>query len=374
MAIEMRARMGPAAAAPAASGLPSAAGRRSRALRGSDRMFLTERLSLLLETGVPLHVALESLERQAPSDALRRVITRLLEDVSSGQSFSHALAQQPQSFSRTYVYLVDAAERGGFLPAVLLKLKEMDAKRQELVAVLLAAVTYPAFLLLFSAAVVVFVLVVVFPKFASLFVSIYDQLPITTRFLMTTSSLLLERWPWILGTLALLGLGIWRWSLRPDAAEKLDRWALGVPFLRDIVIELQLVQFLGLIGLALDNGVSLLEALQASREVSGSRSFRRFIADLEETVAQGGRVATGFENSRLVPSLVRQMIATGEESGRLAFVAGRVSSFYEQQWRRKLALLSKLAEPAMLVVMGAVVGILVTSLILPIFKLSTAVH
>ena len=344
---------------------------RSPRVRGKALMFFTERLALLIEAGIPLHSSLETLERQA-SPPVGRMIRELRVGVSEGLSLSQALAKQPETFNSTYVNLVAAGEQGGFLSEALDRLKEMDEKRQELNSTMLTALSYPAFLVVFSIAVVAFVLIVVFPKFAELFASIHDQLPITTRVLMWVSEGLRSYWPFLLGGLAGVSLVFWQWVTRPEGAAALDRVVHRVPVLRDIVVQLNVVQFMRVMSLSIGNGVGLLDALRACRDVARSPSFVRFIQRLETRVSEGGRIASGFD-SQLLPPLVPEMVATGEETGNLALVMGRVADFYEREWRRKLGLVSKIAEPTMLLVMGAVVGLLVSSLILPIFQLSRAV-
>ena len=348
-------------------------GRRGGVL-SSERMFFTERLALLLETGSPLHTALETLERQAGSQPVREMTRRLVSDVSEGLPFSQALARQPDVFPRTYASLVVAAERGGFLPEVLQRLCEMDEKRRELNSELWSAFAYPAFLSIFSLAVVVFILVVVFPKFADLFESIRDQLPATTLVLMATSDLL--RHYWAAGLIALAGaaaLGS-RWLARPEAKERVDRLALRLPLVRDILVQFQIVQFTRIMSLSLGNGVALLEALRSCRDIVPGARFRRFVEELETRVNEGGGIASGFRSAEFLPELVPQMVATGEESGKLALVMERLADFYEREWRKRLAVFAKIAEPAMLLIMGVVVGLIVSSLILPIFKLARVAH
>lgn len=339
-----------------------------------DRIFFTERLALLLETGNPLHLGLEALGRQAGSPAMTAVIADLGQGVSGGLSFSQALARHPEAFPPAYVSVVSAGEHGGFLPQVLERLRELDEKRQELRTTLFSAFSYPAFLMVFSAAVVLFVLMVVFPKFGDLFEMIWDKLPITTRFLMTASAALRSYWPVFVGALAAAGFGLWRWLANPKGRAALDAFVLRLPVLGEIAVLFHLVQFMHVMSLALGNGVAALDALRSCREVVASPSFREFVRELEFNVSEGRGLSAGFQEADFVPDLVRQMVATGEESGSLALVMGRMASFYEREWKQRLNTLAKLVEPTMLVVMGLVVGILVSSLILPIFKLSTTVH
>jgi type II secretory pathway component PulF len=347
---------------------------RERGVTGKERMFFTERLALLLETGSPLHSSLEALQRQAAREPVRHLIGEILQDVTEGHSLSQALGRQPDVFPRTYVSLVSAAEGGGFLPEVLQRLRDMDEKRQELQSTLVTAFSYPAFLILFSFAVIVFVLVVVFPKFSELFSTIMDELPVTTRGLMAVSDFLLRYWAPALAGTATVTLAAWVWAKSSRGGAFLDRLLLALPGLREILIELNVVQFMRVMSLSLTNGVPVLDALRSCREVTRSPTLKNFVASLETRVNEGGNLSTGFQQSRLMPALVAHTITTGEETGRLAMVAGRLADFYERQWRRRLELVSKLVEPVMLLLMGGVVGLIVSSLILPIFKLSKAIH
>lgn len=341
---------------------------------GKQRIFFTERLALLLETGNALHTSLELLEDQASEGGMAPVIADLRDDVSGGSSFSQALARHPDVFPASYVSVVEAGEAGGFLHEVLERLRELDEKRQELRTTLFSAFSYPAFLTLFSTGVVVFVLMVVFPKFGDLFTLIWDKLPITTRVLMTASHGLVDWWPALLAGLGAIGFGAWRWASRPEGKRAFEGWLLRLPVLSQLVVLYQIVQFMYVMSLALGNGVSMLDALRSCREVVASPRFQAFVRQLEENVSEGRGLAIGFEQAEFVPPLVRQMVATGEETGSLALVMGRIASFYEREWKTQLAMVAKLIEPAMLIVMGLVVGLIVSSLILPIFKLSTTVH
>lgn len=338
-----------------------------------ERMFLTERLALLLETGNALHKSLQLVAGQPASAELRRVVEALEADVASGSSFSEALRRQPDAFPETYVSLIAAAERGGFLPEVLARLLEMEEKRYELRATLKGALTYPAFLICFSAAVVVFILAVVFPKFGDLFEMIADELPWTTVVLMAASDTLRSYWAPLGIACATAGAALWRWLRSPTGAEQLDRLSYRLPFVQTLVSELYLVQFLRTMALSLAHGVPMLDALRACHTVVPSLRFRRFISGLEERVTEGQGVAVGFREATFLPPLAGQMVSTGEESGRLALVMERVASFYERQWRKRLETATKLIEPALLLIMGVVVGLIVSSLLLPIFKLSRAV-
>ena len=339
-----------------------------------ERMLFTERLLLLLDTGVSLHAGLRELRAQERHVGVARVLDGLQADILDGQPLSAALARQSAMFPQTYVNLVAAGERGGFLPQVLQQLLELDEKDARLRAMLGSALSYPAFLILFSMATIVFVLVGVFPKFAVLFEQIRDDLPWTTRVLMVASDALRLHWPALLaGSAVALALAV-HWLRQPATRGRLDALKLRLPGLRQIFTEIYLSQTLRVLGMSLAHGVPLVEALRACQDLVRNTVFSRFMADLRQGVNEGGGIAAGFERASFVPPMVRQMIRTGEETGHLAQVMSRVADFHERELAKRLALVSRLIEPVMLLVMGALVGLIVASLILPIFKLSRSIH
>jgi len=343
-------------------------------IRPRDRMFFTEQLALLLETGSSLHASLKALKHQHKNPAMIALVDDLAADVAEGRTFSHALSRHPEVFSRTYVNLIAASEEGGYMHEVLEQLLEMDEKREAMNRTLVSALTYPAFLTLFATAVVIFVLVVVFPKFGDLFTSIHDELPVTTRLLMAASHALLAHWPWLLLGFASALAALHAWARSAPGRERLDGLKLYLPGLRTAFARFYLVQFLRVMSLSLGNGVPILDALHAAREVVRNRRFRRFIDRVEHRVREGGGLASAFSESPFIPPIAAQMIRTGEESGNLPKVTARLADHYEAEMTRHLNTFSKMAEPILLLVMGAVVGVIVSSLILPIFKLSGSIH
>jgi type II secretory pathway component PulF len=339
----------------------------------TDRMFFTEQLALLLETGESLYGALTTIVKQTENQNMRKIIEKVALDISEGQSFGNSLAQHDAVFSSTYVNLISASETGGFMHEVLQQLLTMDKKREELRTTLISAATYPAFLITFSLAVVVFVLVVVFPKFGTMFESIYDQLPATTKALMAVSDMLRQYWWMLLAGVVASALLLSQWVRSNAGRARIDHWQLHLPGIRTIFTQVYLVQSLQVFSLSLVNGVSVMDTLDACRDVVKNSVFRDLMTNIADNVQSGAGVAAGFEKADFIPALAKHMIETGEQTGNLGKVMGRIAEYYEAQLSKRLDALSKLAEPIMLLVMGVIVGILVSSLILPIFKLSRAV-
>jgi type II secretory pathway component PulF len=190
---------------------------------------------------------------------------------------------------------------------------------------------------------------------------------------MTLSHWLMHYWPIIVAACGGFFLLFRQWARSPTGRYQSDLCKLGAPVLRNIFSELYLVQSMRVMALSLGNGVSVMDTLASCREVVGNRIFQQFVSSLEICVQDGKGMANGFQSASFVPNIVKQMIVTGEQSGNLSRVLHRIASYYERQLEKRLTVVTKAAEPVMLLVMGVVVGILVSSLILPIFKLSRAV-
>ena len=375
MAIELHS--GTSSAPPPASPAPRAQARTGLRLRRpglAERLLFTERLLLLQDTGVSLHEGLRELSAHEHDPEMAALLQRLLSDVLEGQPLSQAMAQHPSFFPATYVALVAAGERGGFLPQVLRQLLDLDEKSERLRSLLTSALSYPAFLTLFSTGTIIFVLVGVFPKFAVLFEQIRDQLPWSTRVLMQLSELIRHQWPWLVAGLAAVGVLAVLLLRQAETRLRIDRLKLSLPGLRQIYVQVYLSQTLRVLGMSLTHGVPLVEALKACQDLVGNQVFRQFLIDLRQQVTEGSGLAQGFERSSFVPPMVQQMIHTGERTGSLATVMTRIAEHYERELAKRLALISRLAEPVMLLVMGALIGVIVASLILPIFKLSRAIR
>ncbi|SJM94532.1 putative Type IV pilus biogenesis protein PilC [Crenothrix polyspora] len=339
-----------------------------------DRMFFIEQLALMLETGSDLHTSLNVLMKQTDNAELARVIKALCDDISEGKTFSFALAKHPQVFSTTYTSLIAASESGGYIRRILEHLLIMEKQRQALRDTLISAMSYPAFLMVFSLGMVVFILAVVFPKFGTLFTSIQDQLPITTLYLMAISRIITHYWWGIVpGCFGLIA--VFSQLIKSEKGRVLiDELKLTTPFIKHIFLKIYLIQMMRILALSLKSGVNLLDALVLTKDVVQNIGFIRFVETLIKDVTEGRKLAYGFNHSGIIPPIVKQMITTGEETGNLALVSDRIADYFQQDLEKLLKLLTKAIEPIMLLVMGVVVGVLVSSLILPIFKLSHAVH
>ncbi len=347
---------------------------RAKKISHKDRIFFFQQIQLLLQTGTPLYAGLSALKKQTENPSVKKLISELISSIDEGKSFSYALSKFPNVFSSTQINLISASEEGGFMADVLQQILDMEERREKLRNTLISAISYPGFLAFFSFAVVAFILVVVFPKFSELFAKIHDTLPATTKALMWMSDALINHWMIIFALFVGFFAVLIYWVRSDFGKELVDKLKLSFPVVKSIYTQVYLVQSLRVMSLSLGNGVSVMDTLSDCKNTVQNKLYQKFLCDVELSVQEGKGVSSGFEEVEFIPPLVKQMITTGEETGNLPIVMGKVADHYEAELLKYLQTLSKLAEPVMLLVMGGLVGVIVSSLILPIFSLSRAVN
>lgn len=346
----------------------------AKKVSSKDRIFLFQQIQLLLQTGTPLYAGLSALQKQIEKPAVKSLISELIATIDEGKSFSYALSKYPNVFSSTQVNLISASEEGGFMGEVLQQILDMEERREKLRNTLISAVSYPCILGLFSLGVVIFILTFVFPKFADMFAKIHDTLPVTTKSLMWMSGALTDHWVIILTIIASVIILVGKWIGSVSGRVFVDNFKLSVPVIKNVFTQLYLVQSLRVMSLSLANGVSVMDTLADCKNTVQNKLYQDFLRDVELKVQEGSGISSGFAKVKFIPPLVKQMITTGEETGNLPIVMGKIADHYETELLKYLQTLSKLAEPIMLILMGGLVGVIVSSLILPIFSLSRAVH
>jgi type II secretory pathway component PulF len=284
------------------------------------------------------------------------------------------MKRHPHVFNDVYNSMVKAGETGGFLHEILNRLVEMQERRQALLAQIRSALTYPMFLCLLGFVVVVFVLVGVLPKFTAFFEGKEHILPFTTRFLMSASdSLRAHWWVYLIGSAGcIIGLKLFKNSER---GQILIDWSfIKLPLLSRLANKINTCSMLRILGHLMESAVPILQALEVTRDTIKNRFFKDFIIRIQDHVRQGGRFTQPFSEYPFILDSVKQMVATGEDVGNLPEVMLRLAKFYDAEVDRELKNIATMIEPIALVVMGAMVGVIVSSVVLPLFKLAHAMH
>ena len=345
-----------------------------KSIKPKEVIFFTSQLSLMLEIGTPLKNALEAIRNQTQNTDFKEVIHSLLRDVEEGQQLSDAMKRHPHVFNSVYNSMIKAGETGGFLYEILDRMVEMQEKRQALLTQIRSALTYPMFLCVLGFVVVVFVLVGVLPKFTAFFEGKENILPLTTRFLMALSASLREYWWVYLIGLAgcMIGLMLFKNSER---GQHLIDWSfIRLPLLSRLSNKINTCSMLRTLGHLMESAVPILQALDVTRDTIKNRFFKRFIRRIQDHVREGGKFTQPFSEYPFILDSVKQMVATGEEVGNLPEVMLRLAKFYDAEVDQELKNFATMIEPMALVVMGAMVGVIVSSVVLPLFKLAHALH
>ena len=345
-----------------------------KAVRAQEVTFFLSQLSLMIEVGTSLSVALKAIAQQTINPVFRDILRSLHRDVEEGKQFSSAMRSHPKVFDEVFVSMVKAGETGGFLKKILDQMVEMQEKRQALIAQVRTTLTYPTVLCVVAFLVVTFILVGVLPKFTTFFEGKESILPFTTRFLMFLSKSLRE-YAWAHLLVLAATAGCLKVFLDSEAGRALiDQLSVRGPIIGKIHNKISTCQLLRTLGNLMESRVPLLEALEVNRPTVRNRYFRQYLDKIAENIRQGGDFSKPFASNPYILPSVKQMVATGEEVGNLPKVMLRLAEFYDTEVDRELKTLASLIEPLALIVLGVVVGLIVSSVILPMFKLSQVIQ
>jgi type IV pilus assembly protein PilC len=341
-----------------------------RAIRRGEIIYVTTQLAVMVDTGITLSTALGSIQSQEKNPSLKRLLRELQAAVEGGEDFSSALSRHPKLFDKTYLALVRASEATGTLGATLDRIALYLRKELETRSKIRGALAYPGVMLVVAVGVTIFLLTYVLPKFAPLFSRRGMQLPMSTRFMMTLSTLLIDYWPaWLAGAVAIVvGLVVSRRT--PGGLQIWDWCKIHAPLFGPMVRKVAISRSIRTLGSMIGAGVPVLEAIRLCADVSSNFYYERLWLEVLDQVATGKRICEALAGTPLIPPMLVQMISTGEETGKLDKVLQRVSSYYDQEVEGALKTFTGLLEPIMITVMGVVVGGIAMSLLLPIFSLS----
>ncbi|HTK91734.1 MAG TPA: type II secretion system F family protein, partial [Verrucomicrobiae bacterium] len=288
-----------------------------------------------------------------------------------GSSLADALAMHhPRPFSRLYVNMVRAGEKGGALEATLRRLVEFLEESGEFRDAMVSALIYPALLAGVGAAAVIFLLAFVVPRFAAIFSDVESTLPLPTLILLRVSETI-QRHGWLLGILALGLVAAIRLGLATAGGRlRVDRLLLALPIVGEVIVKIEMTRFSRILGTLLRGGVALVSALAVVTELLGNRVLARAVAGLGDGVRRGAGLAQPMADAGIFPRLAVHMVRVGEETGRLEDTLLKIAATYEADSRKVLKRLIALTEPCVILVMGLVVGFIVVAMLLAILSIT----
>jgi type IV pilus assembly protein PilC len=336
----------------------------------ADVIQLSTQLSIMVETGVTIAEALDCIAAQTTKPLVRKVVEDLSKSVQSGTDFSSALSKHPRSFPRLYIALIRAAEKSGMLSKLLNRATAYMRDEQEIIRKVRGALIYPACMLGFAVTTTVFLLIFVLPRFASIYEGKSAALPLPTRALMGLSNGLVNHWLlWCLAVPALVvGTGFF---LRTDPGQRaLHYLQLNTPLLGKMFRKLYLSRGLRMLGTMGAAGVNLVDSVQTTHDLCANSYYRALWDNVSKSIQSGKQLSEPLFESNLVPRAVSQMLSSGEKSGKLSHVMEAVSGYAEQELKEQITELTRYIEPAMIMVMGVIIGGVAMALLLPVFTIS----
>ncbi len=343
-------------------------------IRRKDITAFTREMGTLLGAAIPIPQALEGLGEQEENPALKAVVRQISESVRKGVALSTAMEEHPRIFSQLYVSMVRVGEEAGVLPKVMADLADLLEHEDEVRSEVVAAVSYPAFVLGFGVLTVAVLLTVVLPRLFTMLQEMLPILPLPTLILLKVSGVLHKYWLLILIALGGSTFAARRFVRSAQGAEFWDQTKLRLPVMGSVFRSAALSRFARTLGTLVRSGVSLLPALKIVEQTIGNLVLGRMIAQVAEETRGGDSLATPLRKLDIFPKTVIQMISVGEETGKLDDMLLKVADIEERHMRGRTKVLVSLLAPALILVVGALVGFMVMALLLPIFRMSRAIH
>jgi type II secretory pathway component PulF len=353
---------------------------RAEPVTGSSRISrkeitaFTEEMAALLGAAIPIPQALEGLGEEEDNPALKATILRTADAVRKGASFSTALEEHPELFSKLYASMVRVGEEAGALPKVMADLAQLLEHEDEVRSEVRAAIAYPVFVLGFGLCTVVLLLTFVMPRLATMLKEMLPTLPLPTLVLMKASTMFHDHWLILFLVVAGVVAAVRKYCKSEAGAQLIDRAKLSLPVVGPIFRAAALSRFARTLGTLARSGVSLLPALKIVENTIGNSALAKVVAQVAEETRGGDSLAGPLRKLGGFPKTVVMMISVGEESGTLDEMLLKVADIEERHMRAAIKTLISLLAPALISVVGGLIGFMIIGVLLPIFKLSSAIH
>lgn len=345
-----------------------------RSIKQKDIAIFTRQLATMMKAGVPLIQSFDIVARGSTNPKMTRLLTDIRTDVETGTSLSSAFRKHPLYFDSLYCNLVEAGEAGGILEALLERLALYQEKTMALKNKIKSALIYPVAVMVVAFVVLSVIMIFVIPAFKDVFTSFGADLPAPTLVVIAMSEFFVKYWYLIFGILgggAYFFLQSWKRSVRMQKA--MDRLLLRVPVFGELVNKSCIARWTRTLSTMFAAGVPLVEALDSVGGASGNAVFQEATEQIQKDVSTGAALTTSMQTTGVFPTMVIQMCAIGEESGSLDHMLGKAAEFYEDEVDEAVKGLSSLMEPFIIVILGVLIGGIVVSMYLPIFKLGAVV-
>lgn len=335
--------------------------------------WFTGQLALMLETGSTIVDSLDALAEQTTDDRFQQILKSVSGDLQGGSTLASAMGAYPNAFDKFYVSAVRAGETSGNLTDVFTRLEAHMLRRGNLLSNIKVALTYPLILSVLSLSAVIFIVSFVLPKFIEIFEKNGAVLPLPTRMLLTMSDFTTSYWYLILLGAVCSAVGTFLYVTSETGRFRVDTLVLRLPVIGKLVNSVYTSSLLRILGTLLNAGVPMTESMHVARETCTNGQYKRAVTEISKGVIRGEGFSENFTKSALFSPSTKQMIATGDRTGSLPMVMTKMADYLDREAESQMKRLSALVEPAVIICMGVVVGFIAVSVLLPLFRLTSAV-
>jgi type IV pilus assembly protein PilC len=343
-------------------------------LKATDLAVMTRQLATMVQSGMTILRALYVLEAQTENKVLMEAIVAVRKDVEAGLPLSDALERHPKIFSPLFVSMTRAGETGGMLDSSLIRVADQLEKEDSLRRQVKSAMTYPAVVLSFAGIVLIALVTFLVPVFIGVFKQFGGDLPAITKLTVAMSKAITGYWWALIACTVALVWSFRKWKSSEWGRPQWDRFRLRVPMkIGDIVQKVALARWSRTLSALVSAGVPLLQALDITGKTAGNHVIEQAMAGVIDSVKSGGTIADPLKESSVFPTMVSHMVSVGEETGSLDTMLSKIADFYEDQVDAAVKALTSILEPVMIVIVGGMVGFIVISMYLPLFKVYDAI-
>ncbi|HSG14206.1 MAG TPA: type II secretion system F family protein [Gaiellaceae bacterium] len=351
-------------------GAQGAGGGKSKKVKPRSLQVFSRQFATMIDAGLSVVSSLVILEQQTDDQALAAVIKEVRSDVEGGLLLSQAMARHPRVFDRLYISMIEAGEAAGILDTTLDRVALQIEKEMKIRRRVKGAMVYPTVVLCFAILVLIGMLMFLVPVFQGIFSDLGGDLPILTQMVVHASDLVRGYWFVLFPAMGGAVYGFRRWKKTPAGRQVWDRFKLRVPAgIGKVVQKVAMARFARTLATLVAAGVDIIKALEIAGQTSGNWVVESALADVRAKVHEGVPIAQPLVESPIFPPLVSQMVKVGEETGELERMLDKIADFYEDEVDTSIASLTSIVEPIMMVGVGAIIGVIVISMYLPMFKL-----
>jgi type IV pilus assembly protein PilC len=341
-------------------------------VKASDVIIFCRQFSTMIDAGLPIIQCLDILYAQNDNKTFKKMLKDVKSNVESGQTLAEAMRKYPRQFDDLFVNMISAGEAGGILDMILRRLSAYLEKAAKLKAKIKGGMTYPLVTIVIAIAVVAIIMVFVIPVFEEMFSGMGSALPAATQIVVNLSRAVKSNIFYIIGATIIFLFAFRRFYRTEKGKVLMDDFVLKVPLFGDLIRKAAVAKFTRTTGTMLSSGVAILDALEIVAKTAGNKTIEKAVYDTRTAIAEGRTMSDPLAESGVFPSMVCQMIAVGESTGALDAMLTKIADFYEEEVDQAVENLTSLIEPFMIVFLGVVIGGLVVSMYLPIFKMAGA--